>query len=164
MELETLLKDMAELEIENSFRISRNEKKLQKEKLLTLFNKDHNSLENIIYHYEQNSLVAFFRYTLKDTKIRICSIQLKKDKEIYLRNLMIQTVIKFDKLPFKKVYSEVYKKNSESLILHFKLKFQYKETVGRKIKLVCPRDTFLASVKRYLDNTSHNIGIANSGA
>lgn len=164
MQLETLLNDMAELEIENSFRISRNEKELQKEKLLTLFNKDHQSFDNIIYHYEKKSLVAFFRYTLTNAKIRICSIQLKNKKEIYLRNLMTQTLIKFDTLSFNKVESEVYKKNSESLILHLKLRFQYKSNMGRKIKLLCPKNTFLISVKSYLDSTTPNIGIANSVA
>jgi hypothetical protein len=154
MRLGKLFDDIISLEKENMSRIYGGSDFIFSERdLLERLIKENSDLTKIIFAYRNNSLASYLRFNVLNQRVYMLYFQIKIGHELVLREMIKKTYNQFLDLIFNVIESEVYKRNSESLIFHMKMGFHYEKSIGNKISLVASREAFLKSLNRYIKHS-----------
>lgn len=148
--LRVLFEDMISLEEQNYKDIFRKlNKKYSQKEALQFLERDHPNGQNLIYIYNANFLIAYLRFVVNDDKIRILALHLRMGYEYSLKEIMQKTYSIFSKLEFDKIDTDVHKVNTESLLLHIRLGFQYRKMLKNKVSFTISKESFLKRLERY---------------
>ncbi|WP_310483864.1 hypothetical protein [Chamaesiphon sp. VAR_48_metabat_403] len=150
MELNLLFDDIINLEKENLTYADRcfcqEYDEISSRKRLT---DEHKDEDLIVYCYRSQILLAFVRFSLKDKKLIVISLQIKKGCEYIFRTLIKDTCSRLENLEFDTVEGDAYKNNILAIALHRKLGLCHSRNSEDKLGFLVSKEQFIISLRGY---------------